>query len=421
MKLTERLKKISKGIGPGVITGASDDDPSGILTYLQGGFMFGFKTLWLTVFCFPLMYALQEMSARIGYVTGKGLVRIFKDYYPRWILYLVVLVSAAVITTNIGANLLALGVILERLTLISRFFWIPAGAVFILFFTIFFSYPKFASFMKWLVISLFFYVAVVFYLGIDWFEALKSTFIPHFSFEKEFLIIFCAFLGTTISPYLFFWQADEEVEERVEQKKERRLKRFLVTKNELKHLKEDTFWGMFFSQLISWFIIVSSGYMAITYGSKEIVNFDQAAEVLKPLLGDYSFFFFSIGILGSTFIAVPVLAGSIGYALSEVFGWEEGINKTFREAKGFYGIIIAACFLGVIMNFSNFDPIKLLIYTAVLYTIITPLLVFMILKIANNKKIMKEKTNSFLSNFFGWITFLVTLVTTIFVVWGFFN
>jgi Mn2+/Fe2+ NRAMP family transporter len=161
--------------------------------------------------------------------------------------------------------------------------------------------------------------------------------------------------------------------------------------------------------------------MAITYGSKEIVNFDQAAEVLKPLLGDYSFFFFSIGILGSTFIAVPVLAGSIGYALSEVFGWEEGINKTFREAKGFYGIIIAACFLGVIMNFSNFDPIKLLIYTAVLYTIITPLLVFMILKIANNKKIMKEKTNSFLSNFFGWITVLVTLATTIFVVWGFFN
>ncbi len=416
MNFFERIKKIGKKAGPGVITGASDDDPSGILTYLQSGFVYGFRTLWLTIFCLPLMYVVQEMAARIGYVTDKGLMKVIKEHYPRWILYIIGLISVAVITVNIGADLLAIGVVSERLTSISRFFWLPTAGVLILFFTVFLSYPKFANVMKWLIISLFFYIIAAFYMGINWKHALSATLIPSFSFSKDFLILFAAFLGTTISPYLFFWQADEEVEDRDEEKKERHLKRFLVTKNELKSLRKDTFLGMFFSQIVTWFIVASAGQAAILYGAKEIANFDQAALVLQPLLGSLAFVVFSLGIIGTGLIAIPVLAGSIGYALSEIFDWKEGIDKTFREAKGFYMIIITSIFIGAAMNFLNLDPIRLLIYTAVLYTVITPPIIFLLIRISNNKKIMGQRTNSWVSNVFGWLTLLVTLAAAIFAV-----
>lgn len=416
MKVIEKIKKLGKSVGPGIITGASDDDPSGILTYLQSGFVLGFRMLWLAVFCLPFMYVMQEMASRIGYVTDKGLMKVIKEHYPRWILYIVGAISVVVITVNIGADLLAIGVVSEKLTSISRFFWLPAAGILISFFTIFLSYPKFASIMKWLIVSLFFYIIAAFYMGIDWKRAFLATIIPSFSFDKEFLILFTAFLGTTISPYLFFWQADEEVEERNEEKKEKHLKRFLVTKNELKHLRKDTFWGMFFSQLVTWFIVAAAGQAAVVYGAKEIVSFDQAALVLRPLLGGSAFFMFSLGIIGTGLIAVPVLAGSVGYALSEIFNWKEGINKTFRQARGFYMIIIAATLMGITMNFLNLDPIKLLIYTAVLYTIITPPLIFLIIRISNNKKIMGKRTNSWTSNIFGWLIFAITLGAAIFAV-----
>ncbi len=408
MNFLEKLKKAGRGAGPGLITGASDDDPSGILTYLQSGFIFGFRMLWLTVFCLPLMYAVQEMSARIGYVTDKGLMRVIKDHYPKWILYFIGTISTIVITINIGADLSAVSSVAEHLSSVSKFFWLPAASVFILFFTIFLSYPKFAGALKWLTLSFVFYIITAFYLRVDWFLALKATIIPTFVFNKEYILLFAAFIGTTISPYLFFWQADEEVEERDEEKKERHLKRFLVTKNELKHLRKDTFFGMFFSQFITWFIIAAAGQVAGIYGISAVSNFDQASIVLKPLLGQFAFLIFALGIIGAGLLAIPVLAGSIGYMLSEMFNWHEGINKTFREAKGFYVVMIVATAVGVLMNFLNLDPIQLLIYTAVLYTIITPPLIFLIVRIANNKAIMRDKTNSKVSNVLGWLTIMVT-------------
>jgi len=409
MKLWEKIKKLGRSAGPGIITGASDNDPSGILTYLQSGFSFGFRTLWLTLFCLPLMYAVQEMSGRIGYVTDKGLIKVIKEHYAKWILYAVGFVSVVVITVNIGADLSAIGVIAEKLTLVSRFFWLPAVSVLILFFTIFLSYPKFAGVLKWLTLSLLFYVATALYLHVDWLGALKSTIVPSISFTKDYILLFTAFLGTTISPYLFFWQADEEVEERDEEKKEKHIRRFLVTKNELKHLRKDTFLGMFFSQFITWFVIAAAGQVAGIYGIAAAANFDEASLVLKPLLGNFAFLIFGLGIIGTGLLAIPVLAGSVGYVLAEIFNWKEGISKTFREAKGFYLVIIFATLLGAAMNFLNIDPIQLLIYAAVLYTFITPPLVYLIIHMANNKKIMRGRTSSVASNIFGWLTFVFTL------------
>ncbi|MGC9610839.1 MAG: divalent metal cation transporter [Minisyncoccia bacterium] len=413
MNLWEKSRKIAKSAGPGIITGAADNDPSGILTYLQSGFVYGFKALWLAIFYLPLMYAVQEMAGRIGFVTDKGLVKVIKEHYPRWILYTVGFTSAFVIMVSIGADLLAIGVIAEKFSDITRFFWLPAVSVFILFFTVFLSYPKFAGALKWLTLSLLFYVATAFCVHVDWLSALKATVSPSLIFNKEYVILFAAFLGTTISPYLFFWQADEEVEERDEEKKEKHLKRFLVTKNELKHLKKETFLGMFFSQVITWFVIVVAGQTAVVYGIREITNFDQASLVLQPLLGNFAFIIFGLGIIGAGLLAVPVLAGSVGYVLSEVFNWEEGINKTFREARGFYLVIIIATFIGVAFNFLGLDPVQILIDAAVLFAFITPPLIYLVIHIANNKKIMRDKTNSPLSNFLGWSAFVVSALAVI--------
>ena len=348
------------------------------------------------------------MSARIGYVTDKGLMRVIKDHYPKWILYFIGAISTVVITINIGADLSAVSTVAEHLSSISKFFWLPAASILILFFTIFLSYPKFAGALKWLTLSFVFYIITAFYLKVDWLSALKATILPSFSFNKEYILLFAAFLGTTISPYLFFWQADEEVEERDEEKKEKHLKKFLVTKNELKHLRRDTFFGMFFSQFITWFIIAAAGQVAGLYNLTAVTDFNQASLVLRPLLGQFAFLIFALGIIGAGLLAIPVLAGSIGYMLSEIFNWREGINKTFREAKGFYVVMVIATVVGVLMNFLNLDPIQLLIYTAVLYTIITPPIIFLIVRIANNKAIMRDKTNSRTSNVLAWITIAVT-------------
>ncbi len=413
VNLWEKVRKFTKNMGPGLITGASDDDPSGILTYLQSGFVFGFRMLWLTLIALPMMYAVQEMAARIGFVTDKGLVKIIKEHYPKWILYAVGTVSTIVITINIGADLLAIGVVLEKFSAISRFFWLPTTAMFILVFTIFLSYPKFAGLLKWFTLALFAYVLTAFFVHVDWLTAFRETLIPSISFNKDYVLLATAFVGTTISPYLCFWQADEEVEERDEEKKERHLKRFLVTKSELRHLRRETFVGMLFSEIIAWFMIAAAGQIASLHGLGAVTNFDEASAVLQPLLGHFAFLIFGLGIIGTGLLAIPVLAGSVGYILSEVFNWEEGINKTFREAKGFYLVIISATLVGMALNFLHLDPIQLLIYTAVLYTLITPPLILLIIHMSNNRNIVKDRVTSPLVNVLGWLTFAFTLLAVI--------
>jgi len=409
------LKILSKKLGPGIITGASDDDPSGILTYLQAGVIMGVSSLWTALLSLPLMYAIQEMCARLGLVTDKGLMRLIKENYPRWILWVIALVSGVVITINIGADLLAISVVAEKLTNLPRLLWLPLAAGLILFGMVFFSYKKFVRILKWLTLSLFFYIITVLYINIDWREAILSTIWPaDFEWNTTTIMLVAAIVGTTISPYLFFWQADEEVEERNREKAERKLKRFVVTKHELKDLKEDTFLGMLFSNGVMWFIILAAAHLSSFYGLKEIENFDQAALALKPLLGDKAFLMFSLGIIGTGLLAIPVLAGSIGYLIAEVFGWREGLNRHFRQAKAFYAAIIISTLVGMLLAFSGLDPVRLLVYTGVFYTLITPPLIFIIIRLANDKKLMGKKTNSFTSNALGWTAFALISLLVIF-------
>lgn len=401
---TIRARRFLKKLGPGLITGASDDEASGILTYLQSGVVMGLQSLWMVMLTLPMMYVVQEMCGRIGFVTRKGLIRVIKEHYSKVLLYCIALASVTVITVNVSADLLASGIIMERFSGIDRLAWLPLISLIILVGTILFSYQRFAGIMKWLTFSLFFYVLSVFVIDIDWSAAFKATFTPSITWNKDYILLIAAILGTTVSPYLFFWQANEEVEEREEHARQKSLRRLIVTKHELKFLKVDTFIGMLFSNAVMWFIIVGASHIGID----RIHNFDDAALALQPLLGPYAYLAFSLGIIGTTLLAVPVLAGSVGYILAEVFDWNEGMNKPFREAKGFYWAIIGTTLIGIALNFLNLDPIQLLIYTAVFYTLITPPLIYVIMKIANNTKIMNGKVNSRHTNIIGSATVLFT-------------
>jgi len=409
------IKKFLKRLGPGFTTGASDDDPSGILTYLQGGAMLGFGALWTALATLPMMYGIQEMSGRIGLVTEKGLIRIIKERYPKYILFIIAFISTVVITINIGADLLAVGVAVQGLVSVSMFLLLPLIAAVIILGAVFFSYRKFAHALMWLTLALFFYVLAVLYINIDWFAALESTLIPNIVLSKNSILILAAIFGTTVSPYLFFWQANQEVEEKQEKisangGKVQPLGKILVTKNELKNLKEDTLTGMFLSNAIMWFIIAGSAELGKLHGIQGFGTFAEASSVLKPLLGKFAYLAFSAGIIGTGLLAIPVLAGNIGYMFAEIFNLPEGMNKKFHEAKGFYAAIIAAVAFGMFINFFRVDPVTLLIYTAVFYTFITPPIIYIILKIANNRAIMKNSVNSKISNIIGWITFAVSLV-----------
>lgn len=403
-------KNFLKKLGPGLTTGVSDDDPSGILTYLQGGAMLGFGAFWTALVTLPMMYGVQEMSGRIGLVTEKGLIRIIKENYPKYILFIIAFISTVVITINIGADLLAVGVVIEGLISVSAFLLLPVIAAAILLGIVFFSYRRLANVLKWLTLTLFFYVLTVLYLNIDWFAAMEATLIPNVVLSKDSLFLLAAIFGTTVSPYLFFWQANQEVEEELEKIRGKPPGKIIITKNELKNLKEDTFVGMFFSNAVMWFIIIGAAELGKIHGAEGFSTFAEASSVLKPLLGKFAYLAFSVGIIGTGFLAIPVLAGNIGYMFAEIFNLPEGMNKKFHEAKGFYVAIIAAVIFGMTINFFRVDPVILLIYTAVFYTIITPPILYIILKIANNRAIMENRVNSKTSNILGWTTFAVSLV-----------
>ncbi len=412
------IKDFSRKFGPGVITGASDDDPSGILTYLQAGVVLGVSSLWTALLSLPLMYTIQEMCGRIALVTGKGLMRLIKEHYSGLIVGIIAIISTVVITINIGADLLAIAIVTEELTNLPRLLWIVVAGAIVTVSMVVFSYEKFARILKWLTFSLVFYIVTVLYINVDWREAILSTIWPrYFSWNAESLILIVAIIGTTISPYLFFWQAEEEVEERQLHIKEKSLKRFVVTKHELKDLRGDTFLGMLLSNLVMWFIILGASNLSRLYGLSEISSFDQAALALQPLLGDKAFLIFSLGIIGTGLLAVPVLAGSIGYIIAEVFGWKNGLHLKFRRAKPFYLVIACATFVGILLSFVGLDPVHLLIYTAVLYTIITPPIILIIIGLANNKKLMGDRVNTRTGNLLAWAAFaFITIITVAYLV-----
>lgn len=391
-------------LGPGLITGASDDDPSGIATYSQAGAAFGVTTLWTAFLTWPLMASIQEMCARIGLVTSSGLTQTIKRHYPAYVLYLLIAFSFPAITLNIGADIAAMGAVSNMLSpsvpasLFSVFF-----TILLMFCLIFFPYRRIAAAMKWLCAVLIAYLAVPFFTSQNWGSLLSEIIFPDITWSRDYLLVLVGILGTTISPYLFFWQASMEVEE-VNSKK------IVVDKTVIKDMRKDVDVGIMFSNLVMFFIILSSGTVLHNEGITNIITVDQAANALHPLAGDLAYLLFAFGVIGTGFLAVPVLAGSLSYIISETFGWNEGLDKKFHEAKGFYIVMVVSVALALIINVTDITAFESLFYTAVLYGITAPVLILLILLIANNTSVMGAYKNSWRSNFMGIVTLL--LMTT---------
>jgi NRAMP (natural resistance-associated macrophage protein)-like metal ion transporter len=397
MSLKTKWKKVGRLIGPGLVTGASDDDPSGIATYSQAGAAYGLSTLWTSLLAFPLMASIQQMCARIGIVTEQGLTGTLKKYYPRPVLYIMLLFSFPAIVMNIGADIAGMGAVGNLLIpSIDAGFFSVFFTLLLLILIIYLPYRKMASILKYLCIVMLVYFIVPFLYQQDFSKIIKSTFVPHIEFNKEFMAMLVGILGTTISPYLFFWQASVEVEEQKSRKN-----RIIVDKQFIQEVDKDVDVGMAFSGLVMYFIILTTGTVLHQGGITNIQTVEDAARALQPLAGDAAYLLFSTGIMGTGLIAIPVLSGSLSYIFAETFGWEQGLSKKFHEAKGFYTIIAISLLVGLGMNYLGISPIQALIYTAILYGITAPVLIAIILHISNNRKIMGEFVNGPITNILG--------------------
>jgi len=409
-----------KTLGPGLTTGAADDDPSGIATYSQVGASRGFSLIWLSPFLLPLMGAVQEMCARIGLTTGVGLATNIKRHYSRKILYFCTFLLLFANVFNIGADLgaMAQGVQLV-FPQVNFIFLVFSFAVLSLALQIFIPYRKYSKYLKYLALVLFAYVFSAFSVSINWMDLFKNLVIPTLSFSKNEIILVCAIFGTTISPYLFFWQTSQEIEEQILKGEKTEEKRRSLNTNESIHkMRIDVWSGMFFSNIIMFFIIATCAATLFSAGITNIGTAADAALALRPFAGDFAFMLFTIGIVGTGLLAIPILAGSASYAMSEAFNWKSGLYRKLKQATSFYGVIIVAMILGITLNLIGFDPIKTLIYSAVFNGIISPIILFFIIRISANQEIMGEFKNKKLTNIVGWLTvsllFIVSISTIIF-------
>jgi NRAMP (natural resistance-associated macrophage protein)-like metal ion transporter len=403
-----RLTNGWEKIGPGLVTGASDDDPSGIATYSQAGAAFGLSTLWTAIVAFPLMAAIQQMCARIGLVTSQGLTGTIKKHYPKPILYLMLLFSFPAIIMNIGADIAGMGAVGNLLfPKIEANYFSVIFTIILLGLIVYLPYQKIASVLKYLCIVMLVYFIVPFLYKQDFVSIVKATFIPTIRFDKSFIAIIVGILGTTISPYLFFWQASVEVEEM------KNRKQLIVNKKIIQEINQDVDFGMTVSGFVMYFIILTTGTVLYNSGIHQIDTVEQAAMALKPIAGNLAYLLFAVGVIGTGLIAIPVLSGSISYIFSETFGWEQGLDKKFHEAKGFYVIIAISLLLGLSINYIGISPIQSLIYTAILYGLTAPVLIAIIIHISNNKKIMGTNVNGKLSNFLGFSALIIMSVAAI--------
>ena len=401
--ITSKILRYWKIIGPGLVTGASDDDPSGIATYSQAGAAFGLSTLWTSIVAFPLMAAIQKMCARIGLVTNQGLTGALKSHYPRPILYIMLIFSFPAIVMNIGADIAGMGAVGNLLfPSIDAMFFSVFFTILLLGLIIYLPYTQIASILKYLCIVILVYFIVPFLYKQDLVEIAKSTFIPTIKFDKDFIAIIVGILGTTISPYLFFWQASVEVEEMKHKKHH-----VIVNKKIIHEMNQDVDFGMTVSGFVMYFIILTTGTVLYQGGIHQIDTVEQAAMALKPLAGNLAYLLFAIGVIGTGLIAIPVLSGSLSYIFTETFGWEQGLDKKFHQAKGFYTIIALSLLLGLSLNYVGISPMKALIYTAVLYGLTAPVLIAIILHISNNKQIMGENVNDLKANILGFAALII--------------
>lgn len=415
------ISQLLKALGPGVITGAADDDPSGIATYSQAGAKFGLGMLWMTLFLLPTMIVIQEMCARIGLLSGNGLAALIKKKYSTKIIYPLSSLLLIANTINIGADLGAMSasvrIIFPDVPLVITSVLFSA---FIIIAEIFIPYHKYVRVLKYLVLSLFAYVITAVIVGGN-INQILYTIIPSISFSSDYAIMFVAVIGTTISPYLLFWQTSEEAEEDVAKHKIKEIGKGKpkVSPREIMLMKEDIGIGMFFSQFIMWSIIITSAGSLYFAGVTDIQTADQAASSLEPLVksfpnsGQIAKIIFAFGIIGTGLLAIPVLSASSAFALSDTFGWKEGLEKKFSQAKSFYSVIIASTLIGVWITFSHISPIQALILAAVINAVVTVPILFIVMRLANDRKILEDKINSRFSNIIGWLTFAIMTVSVI--------
>ncbi|PYS93680.1 MAG: iron transporter [Acidobacteria bacterium] len=396
------LKRLLALLGPGLITGASDDDPSGIGTYATAGAALGFATLWTALVTLPLMAGVQYTCAKVGMVSGRGLAGVLRAYYPRWLLYPTVLLLVVANVINAGTDIGAIAAAFNLLVPVPIKVLIVPIALLIVVMQVWCSYKLIASIFKWLTLSLFAYVGAAFLAHPDWHQVLKATFIPRLSFDQQYLLTLVAILGTTISPYLFFWQASQEVEEEIKIGRKTVRERRGATDAELKGARWDTNIGMLFCNLIFYFVILAAAATLHASGKTDIQSATDAAEALRPLAGNSATILFAIGLIGSGFLAVPVLTGSCAYAVAETFGWNYGLDEKPRGAKGFYAVIAVATLVGLSINFLGINPIKALFWTAVINGLLAPPLLVVIMLISNNRRVLGKRINGRLANVLGW-------------------
>lgn len=403
------LKWILGKVGPGFITGAADDDPSGIVTYAQTGAIFGYDQLWLVWFTCPFMIVIQQMCGRIGMVTGKGLAGIIIEHYSKRVLYLAVFLLVTANTINIGADLGAMASSAQMLLKLPFLFCLILITVSIIALEVFVSYKTYSRILKYLTLTLLSYILVVLTIRIDWGMVSHATLIPRIDFSADYLLNIVAILGTTISPYLFFWQTSQEVEEKIVdgQIPDMGVGKPQVTRRGIAEMDWDTVGGMFFSQIIMFFIIVTTAATLHAGGITTIETAAQAAEALRPLAGDLAYLLFAAGIIGTGLLSVPVLAGASAYAISETVGMKEGLGKKPGRAPGFYSIIVASTLIGMSLQWFEINPITALYYTAALNGLAAPPLMVLVIMIASRKDIMGKFVNSRASNILGWVIVLI--------------
>lgn len=420
----KQTKNFWHGLGPGLTTGAADDDPSGIATYSQTGAKYGFGLLWLAAFTFPLMAVVQEMCARIGLQTGRGLAHNIRQFFPRWVLLAVATLVLVANSFNIGADLGALAKATQLLAPSMDFtLLVVAFTALCLLMEIFISYQKYARYLKYLAMLLAVYIITAFVIkDFPWMQVLKSAFVPSLKgITKDEIILICGIFGTTISPYLFFWQTSQEVEEKIETGKTvQQIARDNVSVKEIKKMRTDVWFGMFFSNLAMFFIIAVCGATLFPAGINNIATAADAAAALKPLAGNYASLLFALGIFGVGLLGVPVLAGSASYAVSECFGWKEGLHNKFLQAKAFYGVIIFSMLIGLGINFIGLDPIKALIYAAVFNGLVAPVVLVLIVLLATNKKVMGVQVNHRAITVVGWIATVVMIIVAVATIYSLF-
>jgi NRAMP (natural resistance-associated macrophage protein)-like metal ion transporter len=426
-------KKISdfwRQLGPGLVTGAADDDPSGIVTYAIAGAKIGLAALWTALATLPFMIITQRMAGRIGLISGRGLAGNMKKHYPNWLLFIIAFLILGANIINIGADISAMSASISLLIpQVSPIIFSALIPLIITVLLIFLPYRKIADSLKWIAIVMFSYVFAAFFTELDWLQILHRTFVPKIIPSQDYLLTMVAVFGTTISPYLFFWQAAGVVEEKNLYQKNHshsvnetmipatephiKHRSSYLIKNEISSMYRDIRYGMFFSNLITFFIIILCASTLFKAGHFEINTVEDVASILKPLAGPYSNFLFLLGILASGILAIPVLAGSAAYALAEMFGWRWGFTNTFHKAKGFYAVILIATLLGIAIPVFNLHPVKILFLTAIIYGFISPLLILLLIHMVNNPKIMGRYTSRLHSNIIAYLLFLIMTASII--------